>query len=378
MCEQLFQYDCGHLCRCNKQCELHKCHHSATYFPSQSQSNESHRHEAKKLEHRATLCPKCEMQEKDREVYVNSTKRASLPTTQAKKDAKWYHEKKNCKATRVSTSATGFRRVNSNPALLPSQPLRRVQGMDDDSLRNEYTRLETRPNNTLQVQGDRDAGSSSHITKESRLELSRDRGAEAGLTRNASSGSLNDKCAPSELARNNSLKAPSPQNTDDVSFNGEQAGLKSPQDKELKLDHCQYAGNSLQHKKSIFPKVKDVGDSTLLNERGTVRSAQDDGLRAQRSQRLRLRDLIMPILELEWYTSTYIMLCSPSSGAGFAELRNHSRRESDELRPPTEIVRPKKKVRKRLQKMKSLYNQIDSSNESFVCSRAREVENSKQ
>ncbi|KAL9476760.1 hypothetical protein ACSS6W_006601 [Trichoderma asperelloides] len=317
--------------------------------------------------------------EKDREVYVNSTKRASLPTTQAKKDAKWHHEKKNCTATRVSTSATGFRRVNSNPALLPSQGLRRVQGMDEDSLRKEYTRLETRPNNILQAQGDQDSGNSSQNTKKIGLELSRDRGDEAGLTRNASSGSLNDECAPSELVRNNSLKAQSYQNTDEVSLYSEQARLESPQDKELKLDHYQYAGNSLRRKKSIFPKVKDVGNSTLLNERGPVRSSPDNSLRAHRGHRLRLRDLIMPILELEWYTSTYIMLYSRSSGASFAELRNHSRSESDEPRAPsTDIVRPEKKVRKRLQKIKSLYRQINSSNESFVCSKAREVENNEQ
>lgn len=319
------------------------------------------------------------MQDKDREVYVNSTNRASLPTTQARKDLKCHCEKKSCTVTRVSTSTTGFRRVNSNPALLPSQHLRRVQGMDNGSLRNEYTRLETRPHNTFQALGDRDTENSSQRTKESHLEPSRNRGDEAGLARSANSSSLDDECAPSELARNNSLKASSCRNTDDVSPNSEQARPKSPQDSEFKLDHHQNTVDNLRHNKRTFPKVKDTGNGTLSSERNSIRPSQDVGFGVHRGQKLRLRDLIMPILELDWYTSTYIMLYSPSSGTSFAELLNHSRSENDEPRTPsTEIVRPEKKVRKRLQKMKSLYHQLDSSNESFVCSRAREIESSER
>ncbi|KAL6906812.1 hypothetical protein GGI43DRAFT_431091 [Trichoderma evansii] len=251
--------------------------------------------------------------------------------------------------------------------------------MDKGSLRNEYTRLETRPDNTFQAQGDRDTGNSSQRTKETRLELSQVCGDEAGLALNAHSSFSNDECALSELARNNSLIAPGYQNTGNISFNSEQARIKSPQDNEIELDYNQNAGDGLQHNRSIFLKVKNTGNSMLSNERSSIRSSQHNHFGAHRGQKLRLRDLIMPILELDWYTSTYVMLYSPSSGTSFAELLNHKRRESDKpCSPSTEIVRPEKKVRKRLQKMKRLYHQMDSSNESFVCSRAQEVENGVQ
>lgn len=382
MCEQLFKYDCGHLYRCTILCNKQREQHlSSTSFSGQSPPNESHCHGIKKLERRATLCPKCEMLDKDREVYVNSTKRASLPTAQAKTDLERHHEKENLTATRVSTSTAGFRRAKSNPALLPSQHLRRVQGMDNGSLRNEYARLESRPENAFQDQGDRNTGYGSQCTKETRLELSRDRVGEAALVQHANSSSLNGECVSSKLARNRSLKASSHHNTHDPSSNSEHARLEPLQDHESKLDRSHNTGDGVRHNKIASPKVQGTGNSTLSNRRNPTRPSQGNGFGAHRGKKLRFRDLIMPILELDWYTSTYItcMLYSPSSGSGFAELLNHDRSESDEPRTPAaEVVHPEKKVRRRLQKMKSLYHQIDSSNESFVCSRAREVENSKR
>jgi hypothetical protein len=88
--------------------------------------------------------------------------------------------------------------------------------------------------------------------------------------------------------------------------------------------------------------------------------------------------LIMPELELDWYASSYVPLHerAPLSGTSSAELLRHSRSRSDESGTPAiGSIRSETKVRKRLQKKKSLYHQTESSNESFVCSRAREVEN---
>lgn len=382
MCEQLYKYDCGHLyrriLRCNKQREQHL---SSTSFSGQSPSNESPCHGTRRLECRATLCPKCEMQEKDGDVYFNSTKRASLPTAQAMTDPTRHHGPENLTATRVSTSTASIRRTKSNPVLLPSQHLRRVQGMNNGSLRNEYTRLESRPDNTFQAQGDRNTGNGSQYTKEIRLELSRDRVDEADLIQHANSSSLNGECIPSKLARNGCFKVPSHYNTHDLSSNSKHVCLKPLQDHELKLDHNPNAGGSVQPNKSISPKVQDTGNTTVSNRRNPTRLCHDNDLGARRGKKLRLKDLIMPILELDWYTSTYVpyMLYSPSSGTSFAELLSHSQSEIDEPHTPTpEIVRPEKKARKRLQKMRSLYHHIDSSNESFVCSRAREVENSER
>jgi hypothetical protein len=322
------------------------------------------------------------MQEKDRDVYLNSTKRASLPIAQAETDLQKHHEKEKPTATRVSNSAAGIRRTKSNPALLPSQHLRRVQGMDNGSLRNEYTRLETRPDNTFQVNGDRNTGNSSQYTKEIRLELSRDPVDEAGLIQHANSSSLDGECMNYGLARNSSLQAPSHHNTHNLSSKSEQAGLEPLQDCELKLDHNQNTSDTSdggRHNKNVSPKVQDTGNSTLSNACDPIRPSQDKRLETHHGKKLRLRDLIMPILELDWYTSTYIpyILYSPSSGPSFAELLDHSRSENDEPRAPApETVRPEKKARRRLQKMRSLYHHLDSSNESFVCSRARAVENS--
>ncbi|KAM0514628.1 hypothetical protein ACHAPE_006624 [Trichoderma viride] len=325
------------------------------------------------------------MQEKDRDVYLNSTKRASLPIAQAKTDLQKHHEEEKPTATRVSNSAASIRRTKSNPALLPSQHLRRVQGMDNGSLRNEYTRLETRPDNSFQVQGDRNTSNSSQYTKEIRLELSRDRVDDAGLIQHADSSSLDGECMNYELARNSSFKAPSHHNTHNLSSKSEQAGLKPLQDHEFKLDHNQNTSDTSdtsdggRHNENVSPKVQGTANSTLSNACNPIRPSQDNRLETHHGKKLRLRDLIMPILELDWYTSTYIpyMLYSPSNGPNFAELLDHSQSENDEPRAPApETVRPEKKARKRLQKMRSLYHHLDSSNESFVCSRAREVENS--
>lgn len=327
------------------------------------------------------------MQEKDRDVYFNSTKRASLPIAQAKTNLQKHHEKEKSTATIVSNSTAGLRRTKSNPALLPSQHLRRVQGMENGSLRNEYTRLELRPDNTFQIQGDRNTGNSSQYTKEFRLELCRDRVDDAGLIRHAHSSPVDGECMNYELARNSSPKAPSYHNTHDLSSNSEQAGLKPLQDHEFKLDHNQNTsdgsegGDGRRHNKNVSPKVQDTGNSTPFKACNPIRLSQDNCLEAHHGKKLRLRDLIMPILELDWYTSTYIpyMLYSPSSGPSFAELLSHSQSENDEPRAlAPETVRPEKKARKRLQKIRSFYHHLDSSNESFVCSRAREVENSER
>ncbi|PON26207.1 hypothetical protein TGAM01_v205151 [Trichoderma gamsii] len=312
------------------------------------------------------LAKYCEMQEKDRDVYFNSTKRASLPIAQAKTDLQKHHEKEKSTAT---------------------IHLRRVQGMENGSLRNEYTRLELRPDNTFQIQGDRNTGHSSQYTKEIRLELSRDRVDDGGLIQHANSSPVDGECINYELARNSSLKAPSYHNTHDLSSNSEQAGLKPLQDHEFKLDHNQNTsdgsdgGDGRRHNKNVSPKVQDTGNSTPSKACNPIRLSQDNCLGAHHGKKLRLRDLIMPILELDWYTSTYIpyMLYSPSSGPSFAELLSHSQSENDEPRAlAPETVRPEKKARKRLQKIRSFYHHLDSSNESFVCSRAREVENSER
>lgn len=383
MCEQLFKYDCGHLyrriLRCNKQREQHL---SSTSFSGQFPSNDSHCHGTKRLECRATLCPECEMQEKDRDVYFNSTKRASLPTAQATTDLQQHHKKEYPTATRVSNNTTGFRRTKSNPALLPSQHLRRVQGMDNGSLRNEYNRLETCLDITSQVQGDQNTGNSSQYTKEIRVELSRDCVDDDGLLlQHTNSSSLNGECMNHKLARNSSFKAPGRHNTHDLTPNSEQAGRNPLQDHEFKLDRNQSISDSKRHNKDVSPKAQGTGNSTLANACSPISSSQDNRLGTHHGKKLRLRDLIMPILELDWYTSMYTtcMLYSPSSGLGFAELLDHSQSESDEARISTpEIVLPEKKARKRLQKMRSLYHHLESSNESFVCSRAREVENSER
>lgn len=381
MCEQLFKYDCGHLyrriLRCNKKREQHP---SLKSFSGQSPSNEINCLGTKKLERRGTLCPKCEMLEKDREVYVNSTKRASLPTAQAKTDIQQHHERDNATATSVSTGITGFRRTKSNPALLPSQHLRRVQGMENGSLRNEYARLETRPDDTFQAQDGQNAGNGSQSTKEICLELSRDRVDEAGLIQHANSSPLHGECTLSEkLVQNNSCKAPSHNGVHDLSFKSEHGCLEPLQDYTSKPSHNQVTSGSVQRNTRISPKVQDTGNITLSNRRNPTRSSQDGSLGARRGKKLRLRDLIMPILEVDWYTSTYItcMMYSPSSGTNFAELLRHDRSDRDEPRAPApEIVRTEKKARKRLQKMRSLYHHLGSSDESFVCSRAREVEKS--
>ncbi|KAL7922660.1 hypothetical protein ACQKWADRAFT_326639 [Trichoderma austrokoningii] len=377
MCEQLFKYDCGHLyrriLRCNKQREQHL---PSKPFSAQSISSEIHCHGTKKLERRGTLCPKCEMLEKDGEVYVNATKRVSLPIAQAKTNLQQHRENDDSTNTRVSTDTTGFRRTKSNPALLPSQHLRRVEGMDSGSLRNEYTRLETRPDNIFQAQGDKNTGKGSQCAKEIRLELSRDRGDEAGLVQHAG------ECIPSEkLVRNGNFKAPSHNEIDRLSFNSEHSRPEPLQDHDSKLSHDQNTGGSVQRDMRISPKIQDTGGFTLPNRRIPTRLSQDNGLGAHRGKKLRFRDLIMPILEVDWYTSTYItcMMYSPSNGTSFAEVLNHDRSECEEPRTPApEIARPEKKPRKRLQKMRSLYHHLDSSDESFVCSRAREVENSGQ
>lgn len=382
MCEQLFKYDCGHLyrriLRCNKQREQHL---SSTSFSGQFPSNESHCHGTKRLERRATLCPKCEMQEKDCDVYFNSTKRAGLPTAQATTDLQQHHEKHSSTATRVSNSTTGFRRTKSNPTLLPSQRLRRVQGMDNGSLRNEYTRLETCLDNTLQVQGDRNNGNSSQYIKEIRLELSRDRVDDASLLQHTNSSSLNGEGMKHILARNNRCKGPGHHNTHDLTSNSEQGGLNPLQDHKSMLDHNQSTSDSRRHNEDESPKTQGTGNSTLYDACNPISSSRDNRLRTHHGKKLRLRDLIMPILELDWYTSMYTtcMLYSPSSGISFTELLDHSQSEGEEPRISTpEIVHPEKKARKRLQKMRSLYHHLDSSNESFVCSRAREIENSER
>ncbi|UKZ62262.1 uncharacterized protein TrAtP1_003514 [Trichoderma atroviride] len=387
MCEQLFKYDCGHLYRrilcCNRPREQHL---SSTSFSGQSPSSESHCHGTQRLECRATLCPKCEMQEKDGDVYFNSTKRASLPTAQARTDPTRHHGQENLTATRVSTSSAGIRRTKSNPALLPSQHLRRVQGMDNGSLRNEYTRLELRPDNTFQAQDDGFTGNGSQCTKEIRLELSRHRVDEADVGQHADSSPLDGEYIPSKLAQIGSLKASSRHNKHNLSSSSKQACLKPLQGDEFKLEGNHNAGDSGQPNKSTSPKVQDTGNNTVSNRRNPTRPCQDNSLGARRGKKLRLKDFIMPILELDWYTSTYVpyMLYSPSSGTSFAELLNYSQSESDEPRIPApeivrpEIVRPEKKARRRLQKMRSLYHHIDSSNESFVCARAREVENNER
>jgi hypothetical protein len=382
MCEQLFKYDCGHLyrriLRCSKQREQHL---SSKPFSSQSSLNGNHCHGIEKLQRRATLCPQCEMLEKDREAYVNSTKRASLPIAQAKTDFTQYHESDDLFTAGVSTRNFGLRRTKSNPALLPSQHLRRVQGMDNDSLRNEYTRLESRHDSIFQAQGDRNTGIGSRHIKEIRLELSRDSDAEAGLVQHDDSRSLDGKCIPSELARSSSLKAPSHPNTSKLSSNSQQARLKFSQHHDFKLDHNQNSGGDVQHNEKASPKRQIIGNISLSNRHNPTRPSHYSSLRARYGKKVRLRDLVMSILELDWYTPTYItcMLFSPSSGINFPELRNHTQSESDEPRTPAaRIVHPEKKVRKRLQKMRSLYHHLDSSNESFVCSRAREVENSER
>ncbi|KAK1246887.1 hypothetical protein MKX08_000689 [Trichoderma sp. CBMAI-0020] len=321
------------------------------------------------------------MQEKDGDVYFNSTKRASLPTAQKRTDPTRHHEQENLTATRVSTSTAGIRRTKSDPALLPSQHLRRVQGMDSGSLRNEYTRLESRPDNTFQTQHDRITGNGSQSTKEIRLELSRHRVDEADVVQHANSSSLDGEYISSKLAQNGSFSASSRHDKHDLSSSGRQAYLKPLQDHEFKLDHNHNTGGSGQPNKIVSPKAQGTGNNTVSNRRNPTRPCQDDSLGARRGKKLRLKDFIMPILELDWYTSTYVpyMLYSPSSGTSFAELLTHSQSESDEPRTPApEIVRPEKKARKRLQKMRSLYHHVDSSNESFVCSRAREVESSER
>ncbi|KAL7966938.1 hypothetical protein HDV63DRAFT_396601 [Trichoderma sp. SZMC 28014] len=307
---------------------------------------------------RATLCPKCEMQEKDRDVYLNSTKRASLPMAQATTGLQQHHEKENSTATRR---------------------LRRVQGMDNGSLRNEYTRLETCLDTTFQVQGDRNTGNSSQYTKEIRVELSRDRVDDAGLLQHTNSNSRNGECKIYKLARNSGFKAPDHQNTHHLTSNSEKAGPCPLQDHEFKLDHNQSTSDSGRHNKDVSSKAQGPGNNNLPNACNPTSSSQDNRLWTHHGKKLRLRDLIMPIVELDWYTSVYAtcMLYSPSSGISFAELLDHSQSESDEPRTCTpEVVRPEKKARKRLQKMRNLYHHLDSSNESFVCSRAREVENS--
>ncbi|KAL7894759.1 hypothetical protein HDV64DRAFT_271682 [Trichoderma sp. TUCIM 5745] len=302
--------------------------------------------------------PRCEMQEKDRDVYLNSTKRASLPMAQATTGLQQHHEKENSTATRR---------------------LRRVQGMDNGSLRNEYTRLETCLDTTFQVQGDRNTGNSSQYTKEIRVELSRDRVDDAGLLQHTNSNSRNGECKIYKLARNSGFKAPDHQNTHHLTSNSEKAGPCPLQDHEFKLDHNQSTSDSGRHNKDVSSKAQGPGNNNLPNACNPTSSSQDNRLWTHHGKKLRLRDLIMPIVELDWYTSVYAtcMLYSPSSGISFAELLDHSQSESDEPRTCTpEVVRPEKKARKRLQKMRNLYHHLDSSNESFVCSRAREVENS--
>ncbi|KAL7914766.1 hypothetical protein GGI35DRAFT_157730 [Trichoderma velutinum] len=141
MCEQIIQYDCGHMCRRIIRCveQQPKHHDSVTCFSGFAYAYEQDHHETPKFERRATLCPICEEKGKGGEVYHNGVRRASAPPIETKQDSKLVQEKEKSTVTKVSAS---IGRSNSNPERPPSHRLRRVRDAGSSSLRNEYNRLE--------------------------------------------------------------------------------------------------------------------------------------------------------------------------------------------------------------------------------------------
>lgn len=142
MCEQIIKYDCGHMCRRMIPCieREPKHHHSLTCFSALSlHSYEPERHETPRLEVRATLCPMCEEKGEGGKVYVNGTRRASVPQFGTRQESRSVRQGEKSIATKVSA---GVGRSVSNPVRSPPPRLRRVRDTGNSSLRNEYHRLE--------------------------------------------------------------------------------------------------------------------------------------------------------------------------------------------------------------------------------------------
>ncbi|RFU76974.1 hypothetical protein TARUN_5269 [Trichoderma arundinaceum] len=106
-------------------------------------------------------------------------------------------------------------------------------------------------------------------------------------------------------------------------------------------------------------RVRDTGDMSLRHEYARLESSRDEKLDVCRDRKPRPSNIVTQGPELDWFASGYVPLCHDQSEQDSSHISAPGLRRSDSML-------------KKLQK--SLHLQKKSSDESFVCSTAREVE----
>lgn len=119
-------------------------------------------------------------------------------------------------------------------------------------------------------------------------------------------------------------------------------------------------------------RVRDTGNSSLRNEYNRLESPRNEGFEGHRERRHRPRNITTQGPELDWFASGYVPLYerTPTSPTSFTGLLDYGQSRQNLSSLSLVGLSRSNSVLKRLQKGL----QRKSSDESFVCSSAREVE----